>query len=711
MKLAYWKCRLLIWIPFVFFTGCLTKQATVSDISKPTKIFQDNLLDNGKIWTFDFPPVDYFARTYHFNPTKEWFEKARLATLRLPGCTASFVSEDGLVMTNHHCARSVLDTVNKEGERLAEAGFYAPELEEERRESNVYVDQLIVMDDVTAEVLAAFEAGDTDYAKVANRMSKMKEIQVRYSAKYKIIAPQDSMVFRVVPFYNGGRYSLYGYKRYTDVRLVYAPEEAIAFYGGDPDNFTYPRYDFDCAFFRVYENDKPLKTKNFFRFNQQGAKEGDVVFVIGNPGSTNRLETVAQLEYLRDFVYARNVEAYGKIDNIYATYVERHPETRLKYMNTIFRLENSLKAFTGYLNGLRDPLVMARKRDFEKNFKEAILESPRLRAKYHNPWSNIAKYQTELASIYLEQNALNFHSRYCSLYLSLTADLVDLAYQSIGQIPDSVKVKLFSLNPVVEIEKELLAFQLNVMKTVFTDKNEFLNKLLNGRTAEQTAEDLVKNSIVASREKMNALLNGKPEDILSSTDPLITFVVAAQDYSAELRDKQANYYNKLQVQIQVLGEAMYEVYGTQISPDATFTLRIADGVIKGYEYNGTIAPPITTFFGMYDRYYSFSMKGPWKLPDRWLNPPVMFKMSTPMNFASTNDVVGGNSGSPVINKDLEVVGLVFDGNIESLPGIIIFDDTKNRSIAVHSAGLLEGLEKIYRADRLVKELCAGKILR
>lgn len=663
------------------------------------------------MWTFDFPPIDYFAKTYHFNPTKEWFEKARLATLRLPGCTASFVSEDGLVMTNHHCARSALDAVNKEGERLAEVGFYASVLEEERQASSVYVDQLIVMNDVTSEVLAAFGAGTTEYAKVANRMSTMKEIQMRYSAKYKIIAPQDSMVFRVVPFYNGGRYSLYGYKRYTDVRLVYAPEEAIAFYGGDPDNFTYPRYDFDCAFFRVYENGKPLKTKNFFRFNQQGAKEGDVVFVIGNPGSTNRLETVAQLEYLRDFVYASNVETYRKIGAIYSTYVEQHPETRLKYMNTIFRLENSRKAFTGYLCGLRDSLVMARKRDFEKNFKAAILGNSGLRAKYHDPWSDIAKCQTELASISQKQNALNFHSRYGSQYLSLTADLVDLGYQSIGRIPDSVKGKFFSSNLVVEIEKQLLAFQLHGMEKVFTDKNEFLNKLLNGRTSEQTAEDLAINSVVASREKMNTLLNGKSEDILSSTDPLIAFVVAAQDYRAELREKYANYYDKLQVQMQVLGEAMYEVYGTQISPDATFTLRIADGVIKGYEYNGTIAPPVTTFFGMYDRYYSFYTRDPWKLPDRWLNPPAMFKMSTPMNFVSTNDVVGGNSGSPVINKDLEVVGLIFDGNIESLPGIIIFDDTKNRSIAVHSAGLLEGLEKIYRADRLVKELCAGKIVQ
>jgi len=289
-------------IVLLLLIGCSTQQSTRSYVPRYINLdkVQAGQFDTGKMWTFDFPPIDYFSKTYNFTPSKEWFDKARLSTLRLPNCTASFVSEDGLVMTNHHCARSALDSVNREGERLAEAGFYAATLKDERKASNIFIDQLLVMEDVTKEIQQAFESGTTDNSKVANRMAKMQELQMRYSANYKTSAPQDSMVFSIVSFYNGGRYSLYGYKRYTDVRLVYAPEDMMAFFGGDPDNFTYPRYDFDCAFFRVYDNGKPLKTANFFRFSQDGAQEGDAVFVIGNPGRTNRLKTVAQLEYLRD---------------------------------------------------------------------------------------------------------------------------------------------------------------------------------------------------------------------------------------------------------------------------------------------------------------------------------------------------------------------------------------------------------------------------
>ena len=255
--------------------GCSTHHATISDMPGHINLekVQAGQFDTGKMWTFDFPPMDYFAKTYNFTPSKEWFEKTRLSTLRLPNCTASFVSEDGLVMTNHHCARSALDSVNRGSERLAEAGFYAATLNDERKASNIFIDQLLVTEDVTKEVQQAFDSGTTDNASVANRMTKMQEIQSRYAANYKTSSPQDSMVFSVVSFYNGGRYSLYGYKRYTDVRLVYAPEEVMAFFGGDPDNFTYPRYDFDCAFFRVYDNGKPLKTANFFRFSQVRAQE------------------------------------------------------------------------------------------------------------------------------------------------------------------------------------------------------------------------------------------------------------------------------------------------------------------------------------------------------------------------------------------------------------------------------------------------------
>lgn len=701
-----------MFVAVVFFLmGCSTEQTTKSDLQgqKNLEKVQAGQFDTGKMWTFDFPPMDYFAKTYNFTPTKEWFEKARLSALRLPNCTASFVSEDGLVMTNHHCARAALDSVNREGERLAEVGFYAATLEEERRAPNIYVDQLLLTEDVTAEVQKAFESGITGNEKVEKRMAKMKEIRERYAADSKTKSPQDSMVFNVISFYNGGRYSLYGYKRYTDVRLVYAPEEMMGFFGGDPDNFTYPRYDFDCSFFRVYDNGKPLKTANFFQFSLEGAKEGDAVFVVGNPGRTNRLLTISQLEYLRDVSYPASIEAYETIGNIYSEYVTKHPESRLRYINTIFGMANSRKAITGYLSGLTDPVLMAKKIDFEKKFRNAITVNSDLRTKYGDPWSDISRYQSELTEIAPELSALKFKGKNNAGYLSFASDVVDAALQAQGVIAESAKEKLFPKNFVPEIETHLLAFRLKVMQRSLGGKYEAFDKLLGGKTPEEAAKEIAAVTVIGSKEKMEQLLSDSPEKILASKDPLISFFVAIQPQYKKLKEINDKVVDKQQVRVQVLGKALYEVYGTNIPPDATFTLRIADGVVKGYDYNGTIAPSTTTFYGMYDRYYSFGKKEPWDLPTRWSNPPSTFKMSTPMNFVSTNDIIGGNSGSPVITKNLQVVGLIFDGNIESLPGDIIFEETKNRSVSVQTPGILEGLEQIYKADRIAKELRIGKI--
>ncbi len=695
----------------LLFQGCSTQQTLIGGINSYIDFdtVRAGQYDTGKMWTFDFPPADHFAKTYGFTPGKEWFEKARLSALRLPNCTASFVSEDGLVMTNHHCARAALDSVNREGEQLVELGFYASTLEEERKVCGIYIDQLIVMENVTNEVQQAFDSGSTDSEKIANRLTRIQEIQEQYTEKYKAIAPQDSMIFKVMSFYNGGRFSVYGYKRYTDVRLVYAPEEVMAFFGGKPDNFTYPRYDFDCAFFRVYENNKPLKTGNFFRFSQNGAMEGDAVFVIGNPGATNRLKTVAQLESLRDYGYSTSLKTLERLNTIYSAHVKKYPEKKLKYLNTIFGIENSRKAINGYLGGLRNPVLMAKKRDFEKKFKEAFSKKSDLKTRYGNIWNDIEKYQVELVAITPEFNALKLHGRYFPKYFSLTADLIDTANYSTNMFSESAKKKFSLIDFDTELETQLLVLRLETMKGVFQGKNIALNKLLAGRTPEQAAKQIAQESFLASKERTEALLSEPSDSILASSDPLLSFIITIRERAREVKNKYNKANEKLQASVQLLGKAMYEIYGTQIPPDATFSLRIADGTVKMYEYNGTVAPPMTTFYGMYDRYYSFGKRYPWKLPERWINPPASFKMNTPINFISTNDIIGGNSGSPVINKDLQVVGLVFDGNIESLPGNIIYDDTKNRSVSVHTSGILEVLEQIYKAERIVNELRSGRI--
>jgi len=692
----------------VFFAGCSSSQGTRPEVTSQQVLenVKAGQFDTGKMWTFDFPPVDYFKKTYGFTPDKAWFDKARLGTLRLPGCTASFISEDGLVMSNHHCARGPLAAVAKEGEKLSTDGFYAMTLEEERK-APTYVDQLVLIEDVTTEVQTAFDSGTTDSAKTANRVAKTGEIMQRYAKKLKQTT-SDSMVFNVYSFYNGGHYSLYGFKRYTDVRLVFAPEEEIAFFGGDPDNFTYPRYDFDLSLFRVYENGKPYKTPNYFPFSKNGAAENEPVFVIGNPGRTARLNTVAQLETARDLMYPFNIAAFSSRLNALNAYVEKNPDKRYENINTIFGIANTLKTTKGELDALRDPVMIAKKADFEKNFRSAVINNAQLKAKYGDPWGEIATYEKQLQAI--QGEALPLNIRNLSSTLSLAAGLLDYATNQMDFRGRPAGKPSWPRNYAVEVEKPMLIDQLTYMKKSLSDKNEAFNKLMAGRTPEQAAVALMSSSIFGSKEKFESLANAKQDEITKTADPVLDFAKYATAHTSELQAQARPISAKQQPFLQLLGKAMYDVYGTSIPPDASFSLRIADGVVKGYEYNGTVAPIYTTFYGMYDRYYSFGKKDPWNLPARWANPPADFSMSTPINFVATCDIIGGNSGSPVINKNLEVVGLVFDGNIESLPGRFIFDDTKNRTVSVHSSGLIEGMEKIYRMDRIAKEMRFGKIV-
>ena len=698
--------------------GCSTQQPAMKS-SAPSFVNLDTVkagqFDTGKMWTFDYPPMDYFAKTYGMSPSKEWFEKARLSCLRLPGCSASFITEDGLVMSNHHCARGPLDLVNRPGENLPDDGFYAATLEEERKVPGLNIDQLALIEDVTDEIVKAFEAGTTDEDRVRKRQEKVAEVEKRYRDK-------TGLMCSVITFYNGGRYSLYGYKRYTDVRLVFAVETDIGFYGGDPDNFTYPRYDIDLSLFRVYDNGKPLKTQNYFKWSKAGAAEGEPVFVLGNPGRTNRLLTVSQLEFFRDQSYPFTFLVLDNMVKIYSDYIAKYPDKRMKYQTALFGFSNSQKLYEGRLKGLRDPMLLAKKRDFERTFRSAVSAKPDLSSKYSGVWTEIEKLQADRTSIYAEQSIYNFAGAGRSVFFTLAANLVDFANQLKlpeaqrtarykGALLDTTKARFYPAEVDVELQRAILAFHLSWMKQYAGGNNDQLNALLKGQSPVGSSNDLISRTILTSKEKVMALLNGNPENIMSSNDPFVSFVVKTMDRAKVVRDRVAEIASKEAARVQSLGKALYDIYGTSFPPDATFTLRVADGVVKGYPYNGTLAPPVTTFYGMYDRYYSFGKREPWKLPAKWQNPPPTFNMSTPMNFSSTNDIIGGNSGSPVVNKNLEVIGLVFDGNIESLPNDIIYSDEVDRAVSVHSAGILEALENIYRADRLVKEIRAGKILQ
>ncbi len=672
--------------------------------------------DTGTMWTFDFPPKDYFAKTYNFTPNDEWFDNVRLAALKFATyCSASFVSGDGLVMTNNHCSRENILKVQKEGEELNETGFWAETPDDERKVPGLFVDQLVLVKDVTDEVQKAIDKGLNEEEKVANEDNIIAEIQARE-------ADSTGLKVRVTRLYHGGKYSLYGYKTYRDVRLVFTPEHQMGYFGGDPDNFTYPRYNLDCTFYRVYDDEgKPLKTDHFFKWSSNGAMLGEPVFVVGNPGTTNRLLTVSQLEFLRDIQYPRTVDMLKNLERSYYGMVDKYPENKERFMNRALGFSNSRKAIGGMVNGLKDPILMQKKKDFEKKFKQSVQENSKLSGKYGNLWDKISKVISESRLIANELYVLSLSTLRTSEYFYIAQDLINLARQMQlrmeqrkseyqAEVLDSTIATIFPEDLNVDLSQELLLLQINMSYNYLGKDYPVLKKITNAKQGQDAVNYMLNNSSVTSAEKVKELAKKGADAILSSDDPFIYFVVNTKARRDELAQRMALLNEQEEAYNQDLGRALFEVYGTSIPPDATFTLRISDGVVKGYDYNATEAPAFTTFYGMYDRYYSFDKEFPWDLPNRWQNPPANFDLETPFNFVSTNDIIGGNSGSPIINKNAEIVGLAFDGNVESLPGNFIYTPEKNRCVGVHSSGMLEAIRDMYNATRLSDELLNGRMI-
>ena len=573
----------------------------------------------------------------------------------------------------------------------------------------------MLVKDVTDEVQKAIDKGLNEEEKVANEDNIIAEIQARE-------ADSTGLKVKVTRLYHGGKYSLYGYKTYRDVRLVFTPEHQMGYFGGDPDNFTYPRYNLDCTFYRVYDDEgKPLKTDHFFKWSSNGAMLGEPVFVVGNPGTTNRLLTVSQLEFLRDIQYPRTVDMLKNLERSYYGMVDKYPEKKERFMNRALGFSNSRKAIGGMVDGLKDPILMQKKKDFEKKFKQSVQENSKLSGKYGNLWDKISKVISESRSIANELYVLSLSPLRTSEYFYIAQDLVNLARQM--QLPmeqrkgeyqaevlDSSIASIFPEDLNVDLSRELLLLQINMSYNYLGKDYPVLKKITNGKQGQDAVNYMLNNSSVTSAEKVKELAKKGADAILSSDDPFIYFIVNTKARRDELSQRMALLNEQEEAYNQDLGRALFEVYGTSIPPDATFTLRISDGVVKGYDYNATEAPAFTTFYGMYDRYYSFDKKFPWNLPERWQNPPANFDLETPFNFVSTNDIIGGNSGSPIINKNAEIVGLAFDGNVESLPGNFIYTPEKNRCVGVHSSGMIEAIRDMYNATRLSDELLNGKMV-
>jgi hypothetical protein len=657
--------------------------------------------DAGKMWTFENAPTDYFSQTYGFSMTKEWLDDVRLSALRFGnGCSASLISEDGLVMTNHHCGRGYVTSVTKEGEDFSKTGFWAQTLADERPVPSLFVDRLMNTVDVTAEVQSAMEQGKTNTDKTALKNQKIKEIETKYKA-------ETGLQCNVITFYNGGVYMLYCYKRYTDVRLVFSPENYIAHFGGDPDNFTYPRYDYDAAFFRVYENAAPLKTDNFFAWSRNGAAPGEPLFVIGNPGSTERLKTHAQLEFARDYQVPARLRGLNYMVVYLEQFLKDNPGKTQLYQDALFGAYNSQKVFKGQLKALNDDAMMKRKKNFEEFLKSKVNGNSRLKQKYGNVWNEITNGCKEWGDIYNELMGYDGTGRYASRNFAAARIIFRNASENVIT-PDSV-INLLYRNYDPDYNKGLLKFECSEMISLLGKDNPALKKTFGGKSADEMVDYILSNSMTVTKEGALKLASMTKEQLIASGDPLFKFYAEAYPRYSELSAKQKDAQAKIEVNAQKLGLVVYDIYGNTIPPDATLTLRIADGVMGTYEYNGTIAPPVTTFYGLYDRYFSHGKKYPWDLPERWKTIPPELKLETPYNLVSTNDIIGGNSGSAMINTNAEVVGLVFDGNIESLPGRYIYTTEANRTVSVDSRGLLEALKSIYKAERLWKEIENGKI--
>lgn len=708
--------KLLLLATIIFsFANTANSQHSIYEPLDLNKV-ESSFDDFGNMWTFDAVPLAKYKKKFNFTPSKEWLEDVQKSALQFGGgCSGAFVSEDGLIMTNHHCVRGKLDLVQKKGENIFKDGFYAKTLDQERPFPKLYVDQLMEIKDVTAQILKVMKAAKSNQEKIAARDKLFEKIIDENSKK-------TGLTCKIVSLYNGGKYSLYMYKRYTDIRLVMVPDVQIAATGWDWDNFTYPRYELDFAFLRAYENGKPVKINHFFKWSKKGAKEGEAIFIIGRPGNTDRLLSMRQLEFFRDVRSPIILHRLNELYKAYFTFFELHPERRQELLSRLLSVANGRKSYAGGLLALKDEYLMKKKKDFENKLKAKVQNNPKLKSEYGDLWNKIDNVFNDLNKFEKEQLALSVSNYYSSDYQTTARNLVNYAMQM--NLPEKersdafkkanlkqTKKLIFTETKDKELQELSLIAHANFLLKAMGNNNRLSKIAYNGKTGKDALKYFRTNSQIADKKYVEKLIKQGSKAILESNDPLIKYYVEANKLSQKIHKERTELYSELEVLNNKLGRLIFETYGEVIPPDASSTLRISDGQIKGYEYNGTIAPGKTTFYGLYDRYYSFGQKDyPWGLHDRWKNPPKELDLSIPIGFASTNDMVGGNSGSSVINTNAEVVGLIHDGNIESLAGRYAFLEESNRAVATDSWGLMEALKLIYKTKRLVNELEKGKII-
>ncbi len=661
------------------------------------------------MWTIDNFPSERVEAGYGVKINDAWLRSAQLATTRLEnGCTGSFASPDGLVLTNNHCVWGCIRNLSSAERNLSDEGFMATSREQELRCPGQQISVLVDLDDVTDKVAGATK--DLDEA-AANEARKAALTDLETECEQ---AADGELKCEAVSLYNGGQYFIYKYKRYDDVRLVFAPEVDIAAFGGDPDNFNFPRWCLDMSFLRAYEEGKPASTPNYLSWRQGGPKSAEPVFISGHPGSTDRLLTVAQLKMQRDVTLPSWLLRYSELRGRMLAWANTSDEAARIVQQRIASLENGIKVRRNQLKALHNDSMMAKKEEQEQAMRAAVAADPELQAAYGDAWALIDRAIGKYRNFYEEhlfiENAAGLNSELFDHARTIVRGTTE------RKLPNSERIRTYTDAALPQVEQALaakrpidksyeklrLTFALEKMREWLGPDSNYVHRILGKESPEDLAAALVEGSRLDDPEVRMALWEGGIEAVNASKDPMIKLALDIDPDSRALRKR---YEDEVEAPLtrgeEMIADARFKIYGSETYPDATFTLRITYGAVEGWEEKGEMVDPFTRTSRLFER---TTGQRPFMLPDSWQAAREQLDPDTPFNFVATTDITGGNSGSPIVAADGSLVGLAFDGNIHSIAGDYWFDPATNRTVGVNTAIMLEALETVYGADHLVDEL-------